>query len=601
VSFCRSACLTSAIILASHAAAWGQSIRAVISRTEASLDEVLTLQVQIKDPSQASAPIVPKTEDFDIRLRPGVANPAESVQQFFINGRYSRTATYTYTYDVTPKRAGSLTIPPFWMKDGGKQYKSAPIQVVVKTQSGPKLLFCKVVVERQTAYVGEPVRLRLEAWVHKYHQRGLGTLGADDMIRFANLGGSDFGIFRDSISGSTSYREAQRQDEDGATQAYLVFFWETTVYPKSVGPFDFGDIIVAWEYPVRLTRTVFGGWSPSGSNRHLKAAAELPKLMIKPIPLAGRPPDFNGAVGKFSINASAEPATVPVGDPITLTLTIRGDVAMERVGAPKLDQVQSLTKDFEISGEALAGELRADRKVFAQTIRALREDVTEIPPIPMSSFDPETGQYETVWSKAIPLQVLPAKRLTLARNSESGAGSLATLRPLVETTDGLQANYANVERMLVSQSEGLDDWEVGLLAAMPVLFLVTWFVTQRSTRFREDVAFRRRARAYASAKKALRRVGHTARPEEAGVLLIGYIADRCNVPVAGLIRTDAVSLLADRGVAPEMIRSVDGFLESLERAQYGGGAIDAAVNGSPGAIASEARHLLDALERYDLR
>jgi hypothetical protein len=282
-------------------------------------------------------------------------------------------------------------------------------------------------------------------------------------------------------------------------------------------------------------------------------------------------------------------------------LTIRGDVAMERVGAPKLDQVQSLTKDFEISGEALAGELRADRKVFAQTIRALREDVTEIPPIPMSSFDPETGQYETVWSKAIPLQVLPAKRLTLARNSESGAGSLATLRPLVETTDGLQANYANVERMLVSQSEGLDDWEVGLLAAMPVLFLVTWFVTQRSTRFREDVAFRRRARAYASAKKALRRVGHTARPEEAGVLLIGYIADRCNVPVAGLIRTDAVSLLADRGVAPEMIRSVDGFLESLERAQYGGGAIDAAVNGSPGAIASEARHLLDALERYDLR
>ena len=612
MSVCRIVCLTSVIIFAADAAAWGQSIRAKISSSEVSLGEALTLQVQIENPSQASAPIVPKSKDFDIRLRPGLNNPSSSVQQFFINGRYSRKATYTYTYDVTPRRVGLLTIPTIWLKDGGKQYKTAPIRVVVKRQSsGPRLLFCKVMVERGTAYVGEPVRIKLEAWVHKFRQRGLRSLGAGDMLGLANRGASRFGIFKDivekGVHGSVSYREDRRKDDAGLSQQYLVFVWDVTIYPKSAGPFNFGEIVVAWRYPVRFVKT-FLTWSHSGPYRHLRASAELPDLTIKPIPLAGRPPSFNGAIGKFSIMTSAQPTKLPVGDPITLTLAIRGNVAMERVGAPKLDQVQALIKDFEISGESLGGEIKANRKVFSQTIRALREDVTEIPPIPMSSFDPQTGQYETVWSKPIPLQVLPAERLTLAQGSERGSASPATLKPLVETTDGLQANYADIEGMLTSQSEGLDAWAVALLAAMPALFLVTWFVTHRSARFREDVALQRRHRAYAVTKKALRRAGHASRPEEAGVLLIGYIADRCNVPAGGLIRADAVKLLADRGVAPEMIESLDGFLESLERAQYGGGsaavpvgAIDAAGNGSPAAIASEARGLLDALERYDLR
>ena len=607
----RIACLTTLVTLAASAAARGQAIRAKISSTSASLNEVLTLYVEIENPSQANAPIVPKTKDFDIRLRS--LNPSSSIQQFYINGQYSRKATYTYTYDVTPKHPGRLTIPPFWMKDGPKRYKSNPISILVKPQLGPRLLFARVVVERETAYVGEPVKLTLAVWIHKYHQRGFGTLSASNMLQFANYAASSFGVFKNvvekSINGSTSYREAQRQDGKNLAGQYLVFFWETMVYPNALGPFDFGNIVIAWDYPARLARGPFGRPRVVGNNRHLRTAADLPNLVIKPIPLAGRPPDFNGAIGKFSITTSAEPTEVPVGDPITLSISIRGNVAMERIGAPKLDQVPSLVKDFERSGESLAGELEKNRKVFSQTIRALREDVTEIPPIPMSSFNPQTGQYETVWSEAIPLHVLPAKRLTLAQASQGGNAPQATLKPLVETTDGLQANYADIDQMLNSESEDLDVWTLVLLAAMPAIFLVTWFVTRRSAQFREDVALRRRRQAYTAAKKALRRAGHAAsQPEEARGVLIRYIADRCNVPEAGLIRTDAVKLLAERGVPSQTIDSVDGFLESLERVQYGGGAaagpdpaIDPSSNGSPDAITAKARSLLDALERYDLR
>ena len=69
---------------------------------------------------------------------------------------------------------------------------------------------------------------------------------------------------------------------------------------------------------------------------------------------------------------------------------------------------------LRISGVAVAEVLEPpDPWPFTPTQRmefVLREDVAEIPPIPMSSFDPKTGQYETVWSRAIGLTATAAAR-----------------------------------------------------------------------------------------------------------------------------------------------------------------------------------------------
>jgi len=601
----------SAVIFAGDSAAMAQSIRAKISSSTASPGDVLTLRVDVVNPSQASAPIIPKTKDFIITPSPGAANPAQSVQESFINGRHSRTVTYIYTFDVTPRRRGWLTIPPFFLRDGGRTYKTTPIRVLVKNRTGPTFLFCKVVAPHRTVYVGEPVTLTLEVWVRKFHQRGLGTLSAADMFRVTGLpAGSSAGVFKDAIRQNPSYREDRRKDKQGISQPYWVYIWDTTVYPKAVGPFDFGNIVIVSQYPVRFTQS-FISWTHVGNYRRLRARPVLPKLQVKAIPLAGRPADFNGAVGKFTITTTAAPTRVPVGDPITLTMTIQGNVPMDGIRAPKLDQVQALTKDFEISGESLAGELKTGRKVFSQTIRALRKDVTEIPPIPISYFNPSVGKYETSWSQAIPLEVTPANRLALSLNAKSALGSPPTLRPLVETTDGLQANDADVDQMLANQAGGLDTLSTALLATMPVLFLVTWFLTQRSARFREDVALRRRRQAHAKAKKALRQLlrhGAPTGPSQHNVhsIVLGYVADHCNVPAAGLIRADALKLLAERNVAPQVRQELDAFLDALEQAQYADGsasksANDAAADGSLQQTVATARRLIDTLERCDLR
>jgi len=193
-----------------------------------------------------------------------------------------------------------------------------------------------------------------------------------------------------------------------------------------------------------------------------------------------------------------------------------------------------------------------------------------------------------------PIHPLPVKRLTLATSGESAVAAPAVLTPLVETMDGLQANFTNADALLADQSGGFGSVTVLLLALLPGVYLVTWFVTRRSERFREDVALRRRRFAYRNAKKSLR--GSSQNPSAVYGLVLTYIADRCNVPAAGLTCTDARALLIERNVPEETRVAVEEFLSSLEQARYAGGA---AIEDST--LEANARRLIDELERCDLK
>jgi hypothetical protein len=74
--------------------------------------------------------------------------------------------------------------------------------------------------------------------------------------------------------------------------------------------------------------------------------------------------------------------------------------------------------------------------------------------------------------------------------------------------------------------------------------------------------------------------------------LTEYIADRCYGPTGALTREEAVGLLAERGVPSNTVQSVDGFLEALELAEYGGMAGAASRQ-----AAANALRLVDELQR----
>jgi len=593
----RCRCLTSwmfaiLILVVCGARARGQEIRAELSTMNALIDEAITLNVTVSNFPEGLAPTVPAMPDF--RVTPAPNNPVNRASRMMIvNGRRTSSVDFTYQYTLQPLRVGRLTVPPFTVHYDGKTYETRPQAVVVRKDTGGPYVLAELRADRPHAYVGESVEAVLEIWVQQYHQRGVGRLDAGSMWSLLDRRQSNLGVFEDADLSRMNYRAASRRTNSGEVAQYYVFEVAETVYPKKPGPFAFGDIQVVFKYPVHISRRFFD--LSLERARTLTVEPGLPELEIKALPTEGRPAGFNGAVGRYTISTRAAPTEVPVGDPITVTLVVQGAGRLDLLTPPRLDQVEALTQDFEVAEESLAGEVVGNTKRFMQTIRPRHAEIEAIPPIPFSFFDPKSGRFRTAYSDAIPIEVRPAERLQL-NESDLAAGRLRVSEPLVESAQGLLGNKGSangaVAHLLTDQRGGFGAGGLVLLAAMPMLYLATWLVQRRVTRLRRDEAYRRRSRAFATAKAALREAEAAGSPGGVMSALLTYVADIAHAPAGGMTRADAVRLLGDVGVDEQAIQQVDVLLGELEVAQYAGAAdinLEQDIR--------QARRLLDTVER----
>jgi len=562
----------------------GQSIRAELSQPNAVAGEPVMLRVIVAGAAADHAPTFAQVKDLTIR---SVGRP--SMNRMEVNGQVVRSDV-THHYEVNARAPGRYTLPAFKININGKEYTTErpTLNVTASPITGP-LFLTEVFCARDKAYVGQPILITLQLVVQKYQKADF-RLTAEQMWTLWRQYGaaeSSLGVFAQADYNRPTVAEEQRTDEQGNPYDYYVFRVDLTVAPTQSGPFDFGQIEIAYNYPVAFQRDIFGTVSMNRAKR-LRETPTLPELEILPIPNQGRPADYNGAVGRYRISTTAKPASVPVGDPITLTLSIRGNGSLEALSAPRLDRVEALTRDFEVPGDSLAGSVMGAEKVFTQTIRAKREDVKEIPAIPFSFFDPDSGRFSTATSAPIAIKVRPADRAaTIALPPTRNPAAT----PLAELSDGLEANEDDPARVLADQRAEIGPLSWTLLAGMPVIYAIVSLVQARSARFRGDVALRRRSGAAAKARKMLQRSD----PQAARTAVLGYIADCCNAPEGGMTRSDAMRLLGERNMPGPLIQTVDGFLAQVEQVSYGGGSSGGQE------LAKSAANVIDALESAGLK
>ena len=142
------------------------------------------------------------------------------------------------------------------------------------------------------------------------------------------------------------------------------------------------------------------------------------ELEVVPLPAAGQPADFSGGVGQFTLEATANPQEVEAGEPVTVTLTVKGTGNFATLSAPVLRNPDGF-KIYDAQKKA-AGESGEEQVVFEQVLIPLSANVDRIGPYELSYFDPETGKYKTARSEVIPLTVTPGSE---------PAGTAAFTRP----------------------------------------------------------------------------------------------------------------------------------------------------------------------------
>ena len=188
---------------------------------------------------------------------------------------------------------------------------------------------------------------------------------------------------------------------------------------------------------------------------------------MRPLPVAGRPAGFGGAVGQFEVEASATPTTAIAGDPITWRLKISGTGHFDRVSSDMLPG-DSHWKTYSAKSHFDAADSVGYQgvKTIEQPIIANDSSVSAIPSLTFSLLPPETGRSDTRTTEPISVAI-------------SGSSVPAPATPAVGITATTPAVNAPTPPAPTAASDNLrpNKVEPGLfVATLQPVFLNPWFV-----------------------------------------------------------------------------------------------------------------------------
>ncbi|NNF42377.1 MAG: hypothetical protein HKO59_00360 [Phycisphaerales bacterium] len=516
--------------------------------------------------------------------------PSTSRQMTSVNGRTTRQEV-ALGYAVVARRAGRLEIPPIPVEVGGATLRTDPLLLRAVEPDGGDDLIAEVEVTRESIYLGEPVAARLKLWIRPYTDRLTnGPLNSETMWSLLDLDRSALGPFAAPIQDLIGPRRSRAvrgrtvsrpEPSTGEETTYYEYEFGVTVWPDRAGPFELEPVTLIMRYPKRLKRSrslLSRGDLQIADARMVVEPAATDPIVVRTPPVANRPSFWSGAVGRFSVTASAKPVQVAVGDPITLSLTIvdRSSVGspLEVLAPPPLDAVESLTGDFRVSGDPPAGVVNGSTKTFTDTLRAKRADVAEIPPIPFAYFDPQRETYVVVETTPIPISVSSAN-VVAAEDLIGGEPPGDPARTeLTLLSGGLLANEADAARVLAGGPLRLTPAiAVVAFGIPPLAFTAVAFAERRRRRLRDDTGFARSRNATRTARRRIadaRRVADGEAAALAATAVSGYVGDRCNAPPGALTTADVVAHLERRGIEPDLVREVEACLVACERIRYAG-------------------------------
>lgn len=358
--------------------------------------------VQVEGAQKAEITAVPEVDGLRVER---VSGPSLNESFSFINGRNAFSRTITFAVTLRPTRVGEYSIPPLRLDVDGREMSTRELSLsVVEDLDGQELGHLEFVDVPQVVFEGQPFTIRmnfgwdkqLDAMVNHanlilpWWNELPGTLEVEsDATR---LGSRAVEI---SLNSRARVRALEIGDVKIEGKPFRMLSLSRSFVATRSGQLDISQ---SWLEFGRVTRRAF---SESRETYHTGAPAFT--IRVEPLPEEGRPFDYSGGVGKFEAKAEVSRRDVDVGDSIKLTVDWTGAANLEFFELPDPSRIEAFDgfRVYGRSGEHFYG----DRRRVVYDLAPLSTEVTEVPPLPLSVFDPELREYRTVATQAIPLRV----------------------------------------------------------------------------------------------------------------------------------------------------------------------------------------------------
>jgi hypothetical protein len=399
---------------------------------------------------------------------------------------FQTSSALIYAYTVIPNRPGNFTIPGFAVQVNGRQVRTESADLRVSGPSGsapppgqgvsPMLppppssrapapgrtpprsaqgeappYYGEIVMGAKSAYVGEVVPVEL-----RFYFRADGQF---DNLQRPTFVGDGF------TAAPLSEPEQSEQFIDDIP--YNVVTFRSAITPVKTGQIEIpsaameGRMVSAGSPPGMdpFFDQFFQNFPMPGFARaeNIQAQTNSRQLEVLALPKEGRPESFGGAIGQFTLRASATPPTAEAGEPVTLKLALEGRGNFDAIAPPVLTESEGwrtyAPKEIFNAADAIG---YGGTKTFEVSMVA-RTDQSSTPGAQFSYFDPIKKQYFTLRTDPVAVTAAgggeqPAERLAGSARQDTGGANGPTAA--VQPADDI----APIAGVLSSRSPGFVPW-----------------------------------------------------------------------------------------------------------------------------------------------
>lgn len=554
--------LLTVFLITGYAAMAQVRFTASVSKNHVGKNEEFTLQFTVNAMGRNFE--APDLSDFYV-----LRGPSRSQSTQIIN--FERSEEMSISYVLRAKTTGMLSIGSGTIVVDGTEYRSQPLAIQVSDESPRKndpndpyaiaarSAFIKAITSKSTVYQGEPFVASYKLYFNA------------DIGRFEILEQPDFtGFYKSDIEIKTIKQDREMYKGEQFNTGIIN---QMVLIPQRSGSIRPGLVEIRLPTAIPTNRRdIFGRRMTQTVDQ--TSTDNFPGITVKPLPEKGKPSNFDGAVGDYSMDVSLSREELTANESVTLTIKISGtgNIKLVDIEKPEIPSAfeaydPKYSENITVNGSGMRGS-----KTYEYLLIPRYGGTYKIPEIKFSYFDPRKQRYETLTA--------PEREITV-----TGGTPMPGNNGGVASSEKEDVNFIGKDILFIkTKSSGFRKkgesfiTSTGFYAALGTIgatfvgmlgfFL---FTSNRKVDMRQTKSLKasKMARKHLSqAKKEMDAGNSEAFYLELSSALWGYFSDKFSIPQSKLTKELIYETLMDKGIDKSTADHVNDIMNRAEMARF---------------------------------
>ena len=538
---------------------------AKVSKTKLGINERLRVDFEMNQDGDNFNP--PSFDNFTV-----VGGPNQAVSNSWING--VRSYSKTYSYFLAPKKQGKFTIAQATIVIKGETYKTLPVTVeVTSAVSRPNdpdnaqnvaddNIHLVAEISKGNPYLNEAITVVYKLYVSS-------DTGVSNWREIDNPRYNDFWSQNIDLKGI----KVQNGTYEGKDYRYVVLR-KTVLYPQKTGKLEIEPLSldITVEVPTNR-RDFFGGRVMTQVHKTVSAGSKT--IQVKPLPEAGKPANFTGAVGDFNFKLTTSKTSLNATESLQARVEVTGNGNLKLFQLPKLTLPSSLEVYEPEHSENVTTTLDGMQGGIADsyTIVPQFKGKYPIPNISFSYFDLKTETYKTISSGDVVIDVLEGP--TNNSNTDNNLANVGEGKQrVVMNNDQFAFVKSDANLKPIKQSYFFKSTWFWSSLLLPLMAIPLAMVFRKKKEERDaDVTGNKIRKADKLAKKYLSEAKKALGQKEAFYIALekalhNYLKAKLNIETSDFSKDHIKNLLTGRTVENKTVTDFITLLNSCELARY---------------------------------